>query len=319
MSPTSPYARLVACVLREKGLWDRVEPVRVNPLENPAGKVNARHSTCCNPPTAPTATTLPCHMQYGVRMHNCELLHRPMLAVLMTAMLTIAGCTTYGERVAPVPLPSAQDGAVEVEGARILARAFVDPKAAEQAFGFNIRSAGLLPVQIVIDNQSGQTIAVQPQQTLLIDQQGNAWPLLSIDRAEQRVQSTVAQGESIKAGAKSSLLAGLAGAVAGAAIGVVTGRDVGAYTAKGAAGGAAIGAIGGGFSRYSNVGHDIRQDMEQQSFGNAVIHEGELAHGYLFFPGKNEAETAQSLRLALRIGESTHIVNIPVSRAEVGG
>ncbi|MCO6441582.1 MAG: glutathione S-transferase N-terminal domain-containing protein [Nitrococcus mobilis] len=37
MSATSPYARLVACVLREKGLWDRVEPVLVNPWESPAG------------------------------------------------------------------------------------------------------------------------------------------------------------------------------------------------------------------------------------------------------------------------------------------
>lgn len=36
MSPTSPYARLVACVLREKGLWDQVEPVKVNPWESPA-------------------------------------------------------------------------------------------------------------------------------------------------------------------------------------------------------------------------------------------------------------------------------------------
>lgn len=36
MSATSPYARLAACVLREKGLWDQVEAVRVNPWESPA-------------------------------------------------------------------------------------------------------------------------------------------------------------------------------------------------------------------------------------------------------------------------------------------
>lgn len=252
-------------------------------------------------------------------MRNGELLHRCMHAVLVSLTVILAGCTTYGERVAPVPLPSTQEGAVNVEGAQVLARAFVNPKAAEQAFGFDIRRAGLLPVQFVVDNQSGQTIAVQPQQTLLIDQQGNAWPLLSAERAAERVQSTVAQGESIKAGAKSSLLAGLAGAVAGAAIGIVTGRDVGAYTAKGAAGGAAIGAIGGGASRYSKVGQDVRRDLEQNSLENRVIHAGELAHGYLFFPGKNEASSVQSLRLALRIGQETHIVKIPVSPASASG
>lgn len=251
-------------------------------------------------------------------MRHGDHLHRCMLAVVMALIIVLAGCSTYGERVAPVPLPSPQNGATDVDGAHILARAFVDPKAAEQAFGFDIRGAGLLPVQFVIDNQSGQTIAVQSQQTLLIDQQGNAWPLLSAARAQERVQSTVTPGESIKAGAKTSLLTGLAGAVAGAAIGIVTGSNVGFSAGKGAAAGAAIGAIGGGASRYSSVGQDVRRDLEQNSLENRVITNGELAHGYLFFPGEDEARTAQSLRLSLRIGQATHIVNIPVSPASAG-
>lgn len=244
-----------------------------------------------------------------------ESLHRFIPATLLSLSLAMAGCATYGERVAPVPLPSAQSGSVNVNGASIVARAYLDPKSAEQAFGFDIRGAGLLPVQFVVDNQSGQTIAVEPQQTLLIDQQGNAWPLLSTDRAEERVRSTVTQGEAIRAGAKSSLLTALAGAVAGLAVGIVTGGNVGATTGKGAAAGAAIGAIGGGASRYTNVGRDIRRDLEQNSLENRVIVNGELAHGYLFFPGKDEAKSVQSLRLALRIGQKTHIVSIPVAPA----
>lgn len=253
-------------------------------------------------------------------MRNGEFLRRGMLAILLPLILIMAGCSTYGERVAPVPLPSSQDGAVNVDGAHILARAFVDPKAAEQAFGFDIRGAGLLPVQFVVDNQSGQAIAVEPQQTLLIDQQGNAWPLLSAERAQDRVRATVAPGESIKAGAKTSLLTGLAGAVAGAAIGIVTGSNVGLSTGKGAAAGAAIGAVGGGASRYSKVGQDVRRDLGQSSLENRVIANGELAHGYLFFPGRDEASTVQSLRLGLRIGQTTHVVDIPVSSpASAGG
>ncbi|MCO6441584.1 MAG: hypothetical protein J5I81_10945 [Nitrococcus mobilis] len=236
-----------------------------------------------------------------------------MRAILLLLIISMAGCATYGERVAPVPLPSAQNGAVDVDGAQILARAFVDPKAAEQAFGFDIRGAGLLPVQFVVDNQSGQAIAVQSQQTLLIDEQGNAWPLLSAKRAQERVQSTVAQGESIKAGAKTSLLTGLAGAVAGAAVGIVTGNKVGLSAGKGAAAGAAIGALGGGAARYSKVGQDVRRDLEQNSLENRVIGKGELAHGYLFFPGKDEASTARSLRLELRIGQTTRIVTVPIT------
>ncbi|WP_156777020.1 hypothetical protein [Nitrococcus mobilis] len=253
-------------------------------------------------------------------MRHGECLHRCMWVILLLLIISMAGCATYGERVAPVPLPSAQAGAVDVDGAQILARAFVDSKAAEQAFGFDIRGAGLLPVQFVVDNQSGQAMAVQSQQTLLIDQQGNAWPLLSAKRAQERVQSTVVQGESIKAGAKTSLLTGLAGAVAGAAVGIVTGGKVGLSAGKGAAAGAALGAIGGGASRYSQVGQDVRQDLEQNSLENRVIGKGELVHGYLFFPGKDEADTAQSLRLGLRIGQTTRVVTVPITASTaVGG
>lgn len=249
-------------------------------------------------------------------MRNGELLPCCMRAVMMLSILIMAGCATYGERVAPVPLPSAHDAAVNVAGAHILARAFVDPEAAKQAFGFDIRDAGLLPVQIVIDNQSGQALAVQPQQTFLIGRQGKAWPLLTVDRAAERVRSTVIRGEAIQAGARKSLLAALAGAVAGAAIGIVTGEDVADTAGKGAVVGAAIGALGGGFSRYSQVGQDVRQNLRRQSFARQVIANGELAHGYLFFPGKEgEASAAQALRLALRIGETTHIVKIPILNA----
>lgn len=236
-----------------------------------------------------------------------------LLLAVLVSWLVIAGCTTYGERVAPVPLPAAQEGAVNIEGASVVARAFLDPRAAQQAFGFNIRNAGLLPVQFVIDNQSGEPIAVEAQQTLLIDQQGNAWPLLSAARARERVSASVSRGESIKAGAKSSLLTGLAGAVAGAAYGIVTGQDVGATAGKGAAAGAAVGAIAGGASRYATVGEDVRRDLEQSSLQDRVIHKGELAHGYLFFPGNDEANSVQSLRLSLRIGKATRIVNIPIA------
>ena len=246
-------------------------------------------------------------------------LQRFMLAVLLSLFAIMAGCTTYGERVAPVPLPAAQEGAVNIEGASVVARAFLDPRTAERAFGFNIRNAGLLPIQFVVDNQSGEPIAVEAQQTLLIDQQGNAWPLLSAARARERVSSTVSRGESIKAGAKSSLLTGLAGAVAGAAYGIVTGQDVGVSAGKGAAAGAAAGAIAGGAARYATVGQDVRRDLEQSSLQDRVIHNGELAHGYLFFPGNNEASSVQSLRLSLRIGKATRIVNIPISPVAAEG
>jgi uncharacterized protein YcfJ len=195
----------------------------------------------------------------------------------------------------------------------VVARAYLNPEAAREAFGFDIRGAGLLPVQFVVDNQSGSKVAVEPQQTLLLDREGNAWPLLSAQRASERVRSSVAAGESIKSGARSSLLTGLAGAVAGAAVGIVTGENVAESAGKGAAAGAALGGISGGAARYANVGQDIQSDLEDKSLADRLIRPGELAYGFLFFPGKDEAGSVSSLRLALKVGDNTRVVSVPVT------
>ena len=247
---------------------------------------------------------------------NASIWRRSAAALLALLLATVqVGCATYGERVAPVPLPAGQADAVDVAGAQVLGTAFVAPDAAREAFGFDIRGAGLLPVQVVVDNSSGERLLIQPEQTFLVDAAGNAWPLLAADRAAERVRQSVAAGESIRSGARTSLLTALAGAVAGAAIGIVGGGGVGESAGKGAAAGAAIGAIGAGAQRYGEVGRDIQDDLRQNSLQNRVLRPGELAHGYLFFPGRDEATSARTLRLALQVGERIVVREIPLRQA----
>lgn len=234
-------------------------------------------------------------------------------AVVACLALVVAGCSTYGEKVAPVPIPAERDGAVAVDGAELVARVYRDPEVAERAFGFDIRGAGLLPVQLVIDNQSGSDASLRPQQTLLLDDTGQGWPLLSSEVAAERVRASVSTGETVKSGARGSLLAGLAGGVAGAAIGIVTGRDVAQTTGKGAVAGGAIGAIGGGASAYSDLGRKIRRDIERHEIEDRLVSDGELAYGFLFFPGAEDVGEARSLRVGLRLGDSNRVVSVPVT------
>ncbi len=226
--------------------------------------------------------------------------------------LGAAGCATYEERVAPVPMPAAQADHVTVAGAKLVARAYAESREAQKVFGFDVRGAGLLPVRFVMDNQSGQSAQVVPDQTFLIDRQGQAWPLLSSDQAYQRVKRHVEVGETFKGAAKPGLLAGAAGAVAGAAVGVLTGENVGESAGKGAAAGAAAGAILGGAARRGELGAEIREDLAQQSLQNRAVEPGDLAYGYLFFPGRDEAESARELRLALEIGGTRHVAVLPL-------
>lgn len=76
--------------------------------------------------------------------------------------------------------------------------------------------------------------------------------------------------------------------------------------------GGAAGAIGGGASRYRNLDRGIREDLEQKSLRIQRIPEGDLAYGYLFFPGRDEAQSAQRLRLALEVGGESRVVELPL-------
>lgn len=234
-----------------------------------------------------------------------------LINMLLVSMLLfgIAGCALYGERVAPVPLPSSQANHMDVMGAKLVAYPYVDEDSAEAVFGFDIRNAGLLPVRLVVDNQSVGAVEVDPSQTFLIDEQGQAWPLLTADQAYKRLSSRVQVGETLKGAVKPSVLLGAAGAVAGFAIGVLT-KNIGEGIAKGAAVGASIGAIYGGGRRYVTLDSEIQKDLQHHSLRNEKVGKGELAYGYLFFPGKDEATSARALRLGLRLNGERHIVNI---------
>ena len=231
---------------------------------------------------------------------------------LLLVIAFFAGCTTYSDRVAPVPLPTAFSQHINVQGVLLAATPYVDADQAEAAFGFDIRAAGLLPVRLVIDNQSSMGVVIQAQQTFLLDKKEQAWPLLTQQQAFRRVKDKVEIGETLIGAAKPSLLLGAAGAVAGFAIGVLTGENLGETIAKGAAVGAGAGAIYGGAMRYQAYDNEIGSDLLHHSLRNERVKPGELAYGYLFFPGKDEAKSATALRLGITVGSQSHIVAIPL-------
>jgi len=238
-----------------------------------------------------------------------------LLLILMTFL--IASCATYGNNVAPVPLPSYQPGHVTVDKVDLIARVYLNPKIAQKRFGFDIRGAGLVPVQVVIDNQSKKDVEIDPSQTFLIDNQGQAWPLLSAQEAYNRIKNHVQMGQTAISTVKPAALLGAAGALVGFAIGVVSGHNVGESVAKGAVIGATAGALGGGASGYATVEGEIKHSLTSKSLQNKAIKPGELAHGFLFFPGKKEElKSAKALRLAIKIGNQEKIVNLPLIEAK---
>ena len=236
---------------------------------------------------------------------------RIWITILCMVLVPLAGCSTaYKAKPLSFKSPESFDNMVQVGGARIGAQAFADREAAKKAFGFNIRDAGMLPVQLVFDNQGQHALEINPAQTFLEDKQGNLWPILTDKFAYERATRYAKTRQTFKQGAYSGFLGAAAGSIIGAAIGIVSGKDVARTAGEGAAAGAAAGAVLGGTAGYAS--NDARsaivRDLKDKSLENQAIAPGDLSHGIIFFPG--EAASVKQLRLQLKERDTgkTHTV-----------
>lgn len=221
------------------------------------------------------------------------------LAVIFL-LIAVTACTKYERQVVPFKLPAAYPNATEVADAAIASKAYDGKDEAGAAFGFDIRGAGILPIQVIFDNKGSHSLEIVPAQTFLVDEANNLWPILDASLAYDRMTKKTELGNVVPEGAKSGLLAGAAGGIIGAAIGIVTGTSIGESAAKGAAIGAAAGLTLGGSKGVTDdeVRYQIRDDLKTRSLEKRAVKPHEIAHGFIFFPG--EAGKAKELRLQLK-------------------
>lgn len=221
---------------------------------------------------------------------------------LFSFIIVLAGCaSTYKAKPLPFKTPDAYNNKVEAAGAQIGGQAFVDPAAAKDAFGFDIRAAGMLPVQVVFDNRGTKPLVINPAQTFLEDDQGNLWPILTDQFAHERATKYAQTKKIFQEGAYTAVLGATAGAIIGAAVGIVSNEDPLRAAGEGAAVGAAAGAVGGGLSGAASsrdARSTIVRDLRDKSLENKAIKPGNLSYGIIFFPG--EAKSAKTLRLQLK-------------------
>jgi len=222
------------------------------------------------------------------------------ILLIVMGMGVFMGCSTsYKVKPLPFKTPAAFDNAVEVGGALVAAKAFYDPAEAKAAFGFDVLGAGMLPVQVVFDNQGPHILEINGQQTFLEDKALNLWPILNQTIAYERATKYAKTKQIFKEGAYKGFLGAAAGTLIGAAIGIVTGENVAEAAGKGAAVGAAAGATVGGAGGYTSdeARKTITNDLREKSLQNRPVGPQSLAHGFLFFPG--EAGVPGQLRLNL--------------------
>jgi len=225
--------------------------------------------------------------------------HISILSIFICLFLFQSCSTSYKVKPLPFKTPASYDNAVSVAGAQVAAKAFNDATQAKEVFGFDIHGAGMLPVQVVFDNQGIHPFEINGDQTFLEDEKGNLWPVLSREIAYERATKYAKTKDVVKEGAYHSVLGAAAGSLIGAAIGIVSGDNVATAAGKGAAVGAAAGATMGGAGGYTsdNARITIIDDLHGKSLQNNPVEPKSLAHGILFFPG--EAGSGRQLRLQI--------------------
>lgn len=223
-----------------------------------------------------------------------------IFVLLMLAALALGCAKNYEYKPIPVKDVSAYPNHSNALGARVGAEAFYDSAALKELFGFDLKGAGVLPVQVVIDNGGQKAIGLSSSARVL-DAEGNWWEMLPENVVRERVSKYVG-GVDGQAVAKKSLLYGVAGAVVGAAVGIVSGSNVGEAMGKGAAIGAASGAAGEVlFGDEDKDRGEVSRDFSGRDMSNQTVPAGALTHGFLYFPA--EMAAPRELRLTLRQGD----------------
>jgi hypothetical protein len=227
-----------------------------------------------------------------------------MLKKLLCGMVLISfvmtSCTAYKSQYVSFRPPEAYANNQVVNGIALGAEAYADSAVAKNAFGFDIIDTGLLPVQLVMNNQSDSDLKIVAEQTFLVDAQGGYWPVVPnpvvVDRIEKSTQ-LAAIGKGTGTGA---LVGAAGGAILGAAIGIVSGRNVGNALGRGAALGAAGGAVIGTAKEATSNERQVSivTDIRNKGLEGKLIPQDNLANGFLFFPG--EAKSAKALKLQLK-------------------
>ncbi len=233
------------------------------------------------------------------------------VATMIIPLFFISGCSTYKTQFAGFRPPEAYINHQVINGLSIGGEAYASGDAAEDAFGFDIKGAGILPVQIVLNNKSGDSLEIFPTQTFLVDDEGKYWALIPTNVAINRIeQSTQLASFFGKGAGKGALLGAVAGSVIGAALGIVSGTNVGSAIGKGAALGGAGGAVFGGVKEGTSPDREYRitDDLRAKSLEGKKIPNDYLANGFLFFPG--EANSAKELRLQLIEKETDRIMPV---------
>ncbi|GIX46089.1 MAG: hypothetical protein KatS3mg131_0300 [Candidatus Tectimicrobiota bacterium] len=230
---------------------------------------------------------------------------------LLTGLVFFVGCAApLRTSVAPFRPPTQLPNAQKIGNLVVAAEVLDTPEKSKRVFGTDLAAAGILPVQLVVENRGNQEYEIDAAQIFGVVA-GEYYPAFNLSQAAQRVREssigTTVVGQAV--------LGALAGAMAGAAIGAAAGSvtdDAGRGAAAGAAiGGAAGGTAGAAEGASDRYTHQFRHELAAQDFGDRVIFPGDLHQGFIYLQW--QPYTVLRVKVTNITERTTHVVELPIT------
>jgi len=222
--------------------------------------------------------------------------------------VSMVGCAApLRTSVAPFRLPQSYPAFTRIEGLELAVDPVDTEEKSNRVFGTDLRSADVLPLQLIVKNSGSHEFEITAAQIFGISAAGEFAGAYTLHQATQRVRES-----SIGTTAATGLALGaLGGAVVGAAIGgAATGRGSGA--AVGAAVGGAVGGAGGVAEGTSDtITHRFKRELAAQDFGDRVIAPGNIEHGFVYL--KWEKYTTVRIKVFDITTNKVHEVQLPIA------
>ena len=236
--------------------------------------------------------------------------HRKLMTIVYLVISSGLGCAApLRTSVAPFRLPETYRAFTRIEGLEIA----VDPLDTEaksaRVFGTDLRSADVLPLQLIVRNTGSHEFEINAAQIFGISPNGEFAGSYTLHQATGRVRES-----SIGTTAATGLVLGaVTGAAVGAAIGgAATGRGSGAAT--GAAVGGAVGGAGGmGEGTSDTITQRFKRELAAHDFGDRVIAPGNIEQGFVYL--KWESYSSIRIKLFDITTNKAHEVHLPTSIA----
>ncbi|MCD6093202.1 MAG: hypothetical protein J7J51_00155 [Candidatus Omnitrophica bacterium] len=213
-----------------------------------------------------------------------------LFSVICFLASIISGCATFQDRVTPIRPPSDYYTRTDVGGVVIAAEVLSTPEQSRAQFNVDLGKIGILPIKLIVKNNSEQTVQIDRSQIFGVRNDGSMYNAYALHQSVERIRAS----ETTKGAVKGAGTGAVVGAVAGATLGAVSGgdsREVGRMAGVGAAMGTFMGAALGGDS----IASYIPEKMHYLDWGRRTIRPGYLISGFIFLPRADYVE----LRLAI--------------------